>query len=227
MQKGAYTMWKIMLIGIYAFALLGVEVVSAVEPMEPVQGNPKAEVFNLEDVNGNSIALEDYRGKFVLLNFWATWCAPCREEMPSMSELHDKLKSKGLEVVGVHVGPSLAGVKKFLEHVPVNFTILIDKNMQLTNWGVRGLPTTFLINPEGLLVYEAIGEREWNSPEMLSFLTRQIKSYERMADRDSSESTIEQSSPAKSSDKSFWVNLKESIGWSTDTDKKANQLLPN
>lgn len=227
MRKGAYTMWKKMVNSVGACALLATSVVSATGPMEPVQGRPKAEQFNLEDVSGNSVSLEDYKGKFVLLNFWATWCAPCREEMPSMSNLHDELSGRGLEVVGVHVGPSLAGVKKFLESVPVNFTILIDKNMQLTNWGVRGLPTTFLINPDGRIVYEAVGERDWSSPEMVLFLKSQIKSYERMANGQEQDLEMKNTSPEKSLAKSFWASLKESVGWSCDNDKKANQLLPN
>ena len=223
-------MWKKIVNSAGACALLATSIALAAEPMEPMHNRPVAKAFSLEDVNGNNVALEDYKGKFVLLNFWATWCAPCRKEMPSMSNLHDELNGRGLEVVGVHVGPSLAGVKKFLKNVPVNFTILIDKNMQLNNWDVRGLPTTYLINPDGRLVYEAVGEREWSSPEMVSFLKGEIKSYERLADGDANdmpESDIDQLSPVKSSGKSFWANLKESVGWSCDHDEKVNQLLPN
>ncbi len=179
--------------------------------MDPIGGKPKAAGFNLEDTKGDKVSLEDYRGKFVLLNFWATWCAPCREEMPAMSNLHDEFNGESLEVIGVHVGPSLAGVKKFLEAVPVTFTILIDKDMSLANWGVQGLPTTFLINPEGKLVYKAVGEREWDSPEMVSFLKNMVAKYERMADSDQ---PVEEYVPKK---KSFFSNLMEkTFGWSND-----------
>lgn len=221
-------MWKILVNSVCVCTLLATSIVSATGLMEPIQGLPMAKGFNLEDVNGNGFELKDYKGKFVLLNFWATWCAPCRKEMPSMSNLHDELNNRSLEVVGVHVGPSLAGVKKFLDNVPVNFTILIDKNMQLTNWGVRGLPTTFLINPEGRLVYEAVGEREWDSLEMILFINGVITKYERLADTEVPEGTIMKSPAEKfSSGISFWAYLKESVSWSFEDEIKSQQLLPN
>ena len=197
--------------------------------MDPISGSPKAGGFNLEGMNGNEVSLEDYRGKFVLLNFWATWCAPCREEMPAMSNLHNEFGGSGLEVVGVHVGPSLAGIKKFLEAVPVSFTILIDKDMSLASWGVRGLPTTFLINPEGKLVYKAVGEREWDSPEMMKFLKDLVTKYERMAEtgemfENSSENPPENNEPKK---KSFFASLKETFGWSSADQCETSKLLPN
>ena len=181
--------------------------------MEPMESKSKAANFNLENTKGEKVSLNDYKGKFVLLNFWATWCAPCRKEMPAMSNLHDDFKDAGLEVVGVHVGPSLAGIKKFLESVPVSFTILIDKDMSLASWGVQGLPTTFLINPEGLLIYKAIGEREWDSPEMVKFLQNQVTKYERMAESGQME---EQTNPVKVKKKSFFANFMEkTFGWSS------------
>ena len=186
------------------------------EPMDPIAGSPQASGFSLDSVNGGKVTLGDYAGKFVLINFWATWCAPCRKEMPAMSNLHDQLNGRGLEVIGVHVGPSLAGVKKFLEAVPVSFTILLDKDMSLASWGVRGLPTTFLINPDGKLVYKAKGERVWDSPEMVNFLDGLITSYERMAEGE----TVQPK-------KSFFAQLWESIGWSGDDEDASYQLLAN
>lgn len=198
------------------FSSLGV--VLAETLMDPIVGKPKASGFNLVAVDGSKVSLDGYQGKFVLLNFWATWCAPCRKEMPAMSNLHNQLKGRGLEVVGVHVGPSLAGVKKFLQSVPVNFTILIDKDMSLASWRVRGLPTTFLVNPEGRLIYKAVGEREWDSPEMVKFLNGLIVSYERMANGEQ---------PVPKEKKSFFASFKESIGWKCDSPDVANKLLPN
>ncbi len=193
--------------------------------MDPISGSPKAGGFNLEGMNGNEVNLNDYKGKFVLLNFWATWCAPCRKEMPAMSNLHNEFGGSGLEVVGVHVGPSLAGIKKFLEAVPVSFTILIDKDMSLASWGVRGLPTTFLINPEGKLVYKAVGEREWDSPEMVKFLKDLVTKYERMAE--TGEVIENPSAIYEPEKKSFFASLKETFGWSTADQCDTNKLLPN
>ncbi len=138
--------------------------------------------FTLMSANGQDISLSDYEGKFVLLNFWATWCPPCIKEMPALNDLHNKLNGRnGLEVVGVHVGPALATVKQFLKDKPVDFDILIDKNMSLSSWQVSGLPTTFLINPSGKLIYKATGEREWGSDEMVEFIRGIMKEYERLA----------------------------------------------
>ncbi|MEM7402156.1 MAG: TlpA disulfide reductase family protein, partial [Pseudomonadota bacterium] len=181
---------------------------------DPMGSKTKAANFNLENTHGGDVSLSDFKGKFVLLNFWATWCAPCRKEMPAMSNLHNDFKDAGLEVVGVHVGPSLAGIKKFLEAVPVSFTILIDKDMSLASWGVQGLPTTFLINPDGKLTYKAVGEREWDSQEMVKFLQDQVTQYERMAETGQ---TDEPEMAVKIKKKSFFANfLEKTFGWSSD-----------
>lgn len=162
--------------------------------MHPITAEPQINGFSLSTLDGTMIGLDDYAGKFVLLNFWATWCAPCRREMPSLSNIHDQFADKSLEVVGIHVGPSLDDIRRFLNKVPVNFTILIDKNMSLTSWGVLGLPTTFLINPDGRLIYKATGERQWDSPKMVEFLTRVIAAPEHLTADDESSAAMRKSS---------------------------------
>ena len=149
--------------------------------MKPVPGNPKAEIFTLMSTNGNEISLDSYSGKFVLVNFWATWCPPCVKEMPALNTLYNKLNSRGFNVVGVHVGPALAAVKQFLKDRPVDFDIVIDKNMSLASWEVAGLPTTFLVSPSGEIIYRAVGEREWDSQEMIGFLEDVMSEHERIA----------------------------------------------
>ncbi len=142
----------------------------------------EASNFTLMSAHGSDISLSDYEGKFVLLNFWATWCPPCVKEMPALNGLHNKLNgANGLEVVGVHVGPALATVKQFLKNRSVDFDILIDKNMSLSSWEVSGLPTTFLIDPSGKLIYKAVGEREWESDEMVEFISGIMKEHEHLA----------------------------------------------
>ena len=149
--------------------------------MSKVPSGSSATNFTLMSAHGQDISLTDYRGKFVLINFWATWCPPCVKEMPALNSLHSKLKNQGLRVVAVHAGPALATVKKFLKDNPVDFDVVIDKNMSLSNWQVSGLPTTFLVNPDGKLIYKATGERDWDSEEMISFLKAVMKEYERLA----------------------------------------------
>lgn len=144
--------------------------------------NTDASNFTLMSAHGDDISLTDYQGKFVLLNFWATWCPPCVKEMPALNDLHNKLNGNNFEVVGVHVGPALATVKQFLKNSPVDFDIVIDKNMSLSNWPVSGLPTTFLISPSGKLLYKATGEREWGSQDMVNFIQAAMEEYERLAE---------------------------------------------
>ena len=150
--------------------------------MHKMPANSSATNFTLMSAHGNDISLSDYRGKFVLLNFWATWCPPCVKEMPALNVLHNKLKGRnGLHVVAVHAGPALATVKKFLKDNPVDYDVVIDKNMSLSSWQVSGLPTTFLINPAGKIIYKATGERDWDSEEMVNFIKSIMKEYERLA----------------------------------------------
>ena len=210
--------------------LIGMDAANAGRLMDAISGSPKASGFSLDSTDGSTVSLDDFKGKFVLLNFWATWCAPCREEMPSMSNLHGQLKSKGLEVVGVHVGPSLAGVKKFLNEVPVDFTILLDKDMSLSGWGVRGLPTTFLINPEGKMIYSAVGEREWDSSEMVKFISGLMDNYGRVTEAEDGQMQVKEHvkiQKLEEGHKSFFTSLKESIGWKCDTKENNFKFLPN
>lgn len=182
--------------------------------MEPVSGEPAAENFTLQAIDGTSVRLDNYRDRFVLLNFWATWCAPCRKEMPALDNLHKKLNSDGLEVIGVHVGPSLDEIKRFLGQVPVEFTILVDQDMVLANWGVMGLPTTFLINPEGRIVYRAVGEREWDSARMIQFISKAMSGDQRLVGGD-----VPHSGTAP-----FLENLKEFLGLDSGKEKEAEPL---
>ncbi len=184
--------------------------------MEPVAGEPAAEDFTLDAIDGTSVRLDDYRDRFVLLNFWATWCAPCRKEMPALDNLHKELNSAGLEVIGIHVGPSLDMIKKFLDQVPVEFTILVDQDMELANWGVMGLPTTFLVSPEGRIIYRAVGEREWDSARMVRFISKAMSGPQRLVRGDASDSGAP----------SFLENLKEFLGLNSGKGTEA-ELLSN
>ncbi|WP_246131824.1 TlpA disulfide reductase family protein [Pistricoccus aurantiacus] len=105
-----------------------------------------------------------------MVNFWAVWCKPCRREMPAMNKLNEALEEADFEIVGIHVGPAEPGIDRFLAEVPVDFTILVDEDITLSDWDVLGLPTNLLIDPDGRLIYKAVGERQWDAPEMLDFL---------------------------------------------------------
>ena len=121
--------------------------------------------FTLADGAGVA-SLEDYRGKYVLLNFWATWCAPCRKEMPMLSELQDEFGGETFEVITIATGRnSIPGIRKFLDEVGVdNLPLYLDPKSKLgREMGVLGLPITVILDPQGREIARMRGDAEWNS----------------------------------------------------------------
>ncbi len=126
----------------------------------------KAPDFTLKDLNGKTVSLSALRGKVVLLNFFATWCPPCRAEMPALNRLYHALKPRGLEVFGVSTDRSSDDIKDFLEAHRVDFPILFDADRSASKqYRVFSMPTTFLIDKNGLLVEKFYGEYDWTEPE--------------------------------------------------------------
>ncbi len=109
--------------------------------------------FVLQSVDGKRIELKDLKGKGVFLNFWGTWCGPCKQEFPYMANQYEVFKDRGVEIVAVNVGESNIAVKNFMESYGVNFPVAMDKDRQVTEaYDITPLPTTFLINPEGKVI---------------------------------------------------------------------------
>lgn len=133
--------------------------------------------FTFVDENGARKSLNDWRGRIVLLNIWATWCAPCREEMPSLSRLQEKLGGEDFAVVPVSVDrKGIEAVRKFLDEIGVhNLPALIDPAARL-NFKVRalGLPATLLIDRQGREIGRMVGPAEWDSPEAVALLRAAI-----------------------------------------------------
>ncbi len=123
-----------------------------------------AKDFSVPILNGKTFRLADYKGKVVFLNFWATWCPPCREEMPAMERLYQRYKDKGLVVLAVSVDAEGAPVvTPFVKTHGLSFAIGLDPTMALAaRYGVRALPSSFLVDKKGLVVAQALGPREWN-----------------------------------------------------------------
>ena len=139
------------------------------EWMEEASGKPAPD-FVLPGLDGQPWQLGQARGQVLLINFWATWCLPCRREMPALDRLHETMAGKNFQVIGIHVGPS-AEIGRFLAETPVRFPILVDAELALEDWKVPVLPATFLIDAEGYARYWAFGEREWDSPEAMEFFS--------------------------------------------------------
>ena len=129
--------------------------------------------FTLKDENGKTHRLADYRGKVVVLNFWATWCPPCRYEMPSMERAYKLVKGEGIVLLAVNVGETEDQVFEFTGRYPVTFPLLLDTDGKVTrNYPVVGLPTTFIIDPRGQVTHRAIGGREWDDKKLLAELRK-------------------------------------------------------
>jgi len=140
--------------------------------IQPVKAGKKAPVFSLEDLNGKRSDLKQYRGKVVFLNFWATWCGPCKEEMPSMEELSQKFKEKDFVFIALSVDyAGVKPVKDFIEKHRYTFPVLIDPKCEtLDLFEVKGIPTTFLIDKKGDIIGKAIGPKDWKRSEVVSIV---------------------------------------------------------
>lgn len=136
-----------------------------VQVKAPSQRSGEAPEFALEDLAGNRVRFSDHRGHVVLLNFWATWCPPCRAEMPSMEKLYQAYRGRGLVILAIsgdRTGQST--VEGFVQEVGVTFPILLDPaNEVFAQYGVRGLPTSYLLDRQGRIVSAEAGARDWNS----------------------------------------------------------------
>jgi peroxiredoxin len=131
------------------------------------QNKVEAIDFELEDLNGETRSLSSYRGKVVFLNFWATWCGPCRIEMPSMQRVYNELKDEGFEIVAVDLREDKKVVKKFIKEYELTFPVLLDKTGKVGGiYGTRSIPTTYIIDRDGFIVGRTIGAREWDTEEI-------------------------------------------------------------
>ena len=118
--------------------------------------------LSLADLAGRAHALEGYRGKVVLVNFWATWCEPCRAEMPSIGRLRAALAGQPFEVLAVNVGEPESRIQRFREQVPMDFPVLLDRDGAAAKaWRARVLPVSFLVGADGRVRYFVIGEYDW------------------------------------------------------------------
>jgi len=125
--------------------------------------------FSLTDMQGQRVTLAQFHGKVVILNFWATWCPPCREEMPSMERLSQQFKDQGLVILAVNIEQNgYPAVSSFLKRTPYSFPILLDINAAVQNlYQIYRFPESFLIDRNGNVVDKIIGGRNWMSGSMM------------------------------------------------------------
>jgi peroxiredoxin len=137
-----------------------------------IKGDKDAPDFSLKDLNGKKVEMRQFKGKVILLNFWATWCAPCKEEMSSLEVLHQKFKEKNFVLLTISVDyGGLKSVREFMDKHRYSFPVLFDpKSEALDLFSVKGIPTTFIIDKKGRMIGRAMGPRDWKSPDVFSLI---------------------------------------------------------
>lgn len=124
---------------------------------------------NFTQLEGSQASLEDYKGKVVMVNFWATWCPPCIHEMPAFNRLQHTFVDEPFQIIAINAGETQETVIAFLEafETQLDFPIWLDPEWKgFGEFGLRGLPTTLIFDKEGHLVERVIGEKEWDQPEV-------------------------------------------------------------
>ncbi|HXU41434.1 MAG TPA: TlpA disulfide reductase family protein [Burkholderiales bacterium] len=135
------------------------------QPLKPWKGATPA--LELSTLDGQAQRLEDYRGRVLLVNFWATWCAPCLEEMPSIERLRRSLDARRFAVLAVNVGEGPRAAGDFAKKMDLGFNFLLDRDMKTSKaWGARVLPATYIVDPDGKVRYSHYGALDWSSAEV-------------------------------------------------------------
>ena len=133
--------------------------------------------FTLPLLGGGSASLFSYRGSVVILNFWATWCPPCRAEMPSMENLYRRFKNEGLEILAVDLGENERTVNQFLQNNGFTFPVMLDLYNRAGNaYGIQSIPTSFILDREGRIIARIVGSIEWDTPRMIAAFDALLKS---------------------------------------------------
>ncbi len=114
--------------------------------------------FKLKTLDGKQVSLSGLRGKVVLINFWASWCPPCKEEIPLFEEVYKKYRDKGFEILAISTDSSIDALKDFLKDHKISFTVLLDNGKVSNLYGIQGLPTSFLVDREGKVVKVKLGK---------------------------------------------------------------------
>ncbi|MFY0677031.1 MAG: TlpA family protein disulfide reductase [Neptuniibacter sp.] len=139
--------------------------------------NDGLQSLSLVDVEEQPVALESFKGKVILLNFWATWCPPCIKEMPSMERLRNQLSGKPFEVVAINVGESPTTVSSFMLELDteLTFPILLDQDAKsFGQLGLRGLPMTLILDHEGNIIEKVLGGRDWDDKKSVDLIMQEV-----------------------------------------------------
>lgn len=141
--------------------------------LQPYRGQASPPALALPDLDGRRHTLADYRGRVVLINFWASWCPPCVHEMPSMQRLKEKLAGRPFSILAVNLGEDGRTIGAFLKQARVDFTVLQDRDgAALKQWQVFVFPTSYIVGRDGRIKYALFGEYEWDQADALAVFER-------------------------------------------------------
>jgi peroxiredoxin len=155
--------------------LLAFALPASAQELKPWTGGATP-ALELADMKGARHRLADYRGKVVLVNFWATWCVPCRDEMPSIERLRASLDGRRFAVLAVNLAEPESRIQKFLDAVPLGFPVLLDRDAKIARaWQAKLLPATYIVGPDGAIRYRHLGELDWSKPEIRAQIDRLMK----------------------------------------------------
>ena len=172
--------WRVAAVGIVMLSALGSSARAATVSTLSPAGGEAAPALVLKDVSGAVHDLARHRGKVVLVNFWATWCEPCREEMPSIQRLKARLEGKPFVVLAVNVDEPDARVRRFIDETRFDLPVVMDPNKTATRgWGVRILPATFIVGPDGRIRYRLVGDLDWSTDAVVEIITKLMDRRER------------------------------------------------
>lgn len=158
---------------VLAVLLLGLAGQASAGELAPYQGGAGEPSLNLPDLQGNRHRLEDYRGRVVLVNFWATWCGPCVTELPGMQRLQQRMDEAGkpFTILAVDVAEPRHRVIKFIKLLKLELTVLLDQDSSVfSDWGGRVFPTSYLIDGTGRVRYQVLGPLEWDGAEAVAVI---------------------------------------------------------
>ena len=160
----------VLLIGIFIVAILFLQRGKMVK-LKP--GSP-APNFTLKSLDGENVSLSQFKGKVVLLNFWATWCSPCKEEIPELNRLYEKMKDRNFVILAVSEdNKPPEKIKDFTREYNMKFTVLYDGSRTAAGlYRLSGVPETFLIDKNGKLIYKFIGPKNWTGKEMMDIFEK-------------------------------------------------------
>ena len=137
--------------------------------LNPYQGTVQPQAFSLKDVHGKTYTETDFSGKVSVINFWASWCPPCVEEIPSLNRLRKKMQGKPFQLISINYAESAQSIKRFMKKVAVDFPVLIDPDGKTTrSWRVVAFPSTFVIGPDGKIKYGVNAAIHWDTPEVIT-----------------------------------------------------------